>query len=322
MKAIVYTEYGSPDVLHMEELDKPTLGDNEVLIKVHARTVSSGDARMRNGSRKALPLWPISKIAIGLIKPKRTILGMDFSGEIESVGKDVKQFKKGDQVFGFCGKGTYAEYISLRENGPIAIKPNNISHEEAAAIPFGAASSLFFLRKGKIQSGYKVLIYGASGSLGTFAIQLAKYFGAEVTAVCSTSNLELVRSLGADKVIDYTKEDFTKNGETYDIIYDTVDKTSFSRCKGSLKQTGFYVIAVIHFPQVVQILWTSKIGSKKVVSGITPDSAEDLNFLGELAETGKIKSVIDRSYPLEQIAAAHKYVDKGHKKGNVVITTS
>ncbi|MDP5275641.1 NAD(P)-dependent alcohol dehydrogenase [Chengkuizengella axinellae] len=321
MKAIVYTKYGSPDVLQMQELEKPTLEDNEVLIKVHARTVSSGDSRMRNGSRKRLPLWPISKMAIGLIKPKRTILGMDFSGEIESVGKNVKQFKKGDQVFGFCGKGTYAEYISLQENGPLAIKPTNITYEEAAAIPFGAASSLYFLRKGNIQSGKKVLIYGASGSLGTYAIQLAKHFGAEVTAVCSTSNLELVRSLGADKVIDYTKEDYTKNGETYDIIYDTVGKTSFSRSKNSLKQTGYFVTAVIHLPELVQIIWTSKIGRKKIVSGITPDNAENLTFLGELAETGIITPVIDRRYPLEQIAAAHEYVDKGHKKGNVVITS-
>ncbi|MDP5275642.1 NAD(P)-dependent alcohol dehydrogenase [Chengkuizengella axinellae] len=321
MKAIVYTKYGSPDVLQMQELEKPTLEDNEVLIKIHARTVSSGDSKMRAGSRKRLPLWPISRMAIGLAKPKKTILGMDFSGEIESVGKDVKQFKKGDQVFGFCGKGTYTEYISLRENGPIAIKPTNITYEEAAAIPFGAASSLYFLRKGNIQSGKKVLIYGASGSLGTYAIQLAKHFGAEVTAVCSTSNLELVRSLGANKVIDYTKEDYTKNSETYDIIYDTVGKTSFSRSKNSLNQTGYFVTASLRFPTLVHILWTSKIGSKKVAYGITPDSAEDLAFLGELAETGKIKPVIDRSYPLEQIASAHEYVDKGHKKGNVVITT-
>ncbi|NDI33303.1 NAD(P)-dependent alcohol dehydrogenase [Chengkuizengella sediminis] len=320
MKAIVYQKYGSPDVLELKEMAKPIPNDNEVLIKVYARTVSSGDARMRNGTRATLPLWPISKIAIGLRKPKKTLLGMDLAGEIESVGKNVKRFRKGDQVYGFCGKGTYSEYVCLSEEGPIVIKPSNMTYEEAASVPFGAASALYFLRKGNIKSGQKVLIYGASGSLGTFAVQLAKYFGAEVTGVCSTTNLELVKSLGADKVIDYTKEDFTKNGQTYDIIFDTVDKTLFSRCKSSLKQKGVYVLAVIHFPQIVQMLYTSMIGSKKVKSGITPGRTEELNFLKELIEAEKLKSVIDRQYRLEQTAEAHGYVEKGHKKGNVVIT--
>ena len=319
MKAIVYENYGSPDVLELKEVDKPTPRDNEVLIKVYATTATAAVGLARRGE----PFF--GRFITGLRRPRKRIRipGFELAGEIESVGKDVKSFKQGDRVLGFTGFGfgTYAEYKCMPEEGSLVIKPANVTYEEAAAVVDGASTALFFLRdKGNIHSGQKVLINGAAGSIGTFAVQLAKYFEAEVTGVCSTANLALVSSLGADKVIDYTKEDFTTTGETYDIIFDTVGKSSFSRCKGSLKQNGRYLVTVIGLAPLVQTLWTGVIGGKKAIFAMSIEKTEALSFIRDLIEAGKIKSVIDRRYPLEQIVEAHRYVDKGHKKGNVVIT--
>ena len=318
MKAIVYARYGSPDVLQLKEVAKPAPKDNEVLIKIYATTVTSGDCRVRKADPFAIRFFN------GLTKPKKTtILGNELAGEIEEAGKNVKLFRKGDQVFGQAGMGlgANAEYICLREDATLVLKPKNLTYEEAASIPFGGNTALHFLRKGNIRSSQKVLIYGASGSLGTAAVQLAKNFGADVTGVCSTVNVELVKSLGADKVIDYTKEDFTKIGQTYDIIFDTTGKSPYSGCVKSLKQKGIYLRAVhMSLSSIVRGLWTSMTSSKKVIGGVASELKENLVFLKELIDMGKLKPVIDRCYPFEQIVEAHRYVDKGHKRGNVSIT--
>ena len=325
MKAIVYERYGPPEVLQLKEVDKPTPNDNEVLIRIYATTVTTGDVNARDFVFVPRGLGIPGRIMFGLRKPKKTILGIELAGEIEAVGKNVTLFKKGDQVFGIDGNGlgAYAEFKCLPEEGVLAIKPTNMTYEEAASVTNGALTTLYFLKdKGNIQSGQRVLVNGASGSVGTAAVQLAKHFGTEVTGVCSTTNLELVKSLGADRVIDYTQEDFTESGETYDVIFDTVlGKTSFSCCQNSLKQKGLYLAIAGGMREMMQMLWTSLIGRKKVIfgGGMACERKENLLFIKELIEAGKIKSVIDRRYPLEQIVEAHRYVDKGHKKGNVVM---
>src|SRR5688500_17736024 len=317
MKAIVATRYGGPEVLQLKEVERPTPKDNEILIKVHATTVTAGDFRMRSFTVPPL-FWLPARITLGLTKPKQPIYGMELAGEVEAVGKDVTKFNVGDQVFASTLEhnfGAYAKYKCLPETGMVAIKPANMTYEEAAAVPIGATTALRLLRKGDIKRGQKVLIYGASGSVGTYAVQLAKYFGAEVTGVCSTANLELVKSLGADQVIDYTREDFARNGQSYDIIFDAVGKSSFSHCRDSLTQRGIYVTTVPSLGFMLLVLWTSKRRGKKaafVAPGLRSSSqkAKDLDFLKELVETGKLRSVIDRCYSLEQIAEAHRYVEK------------
>ena len=324
MKTVIQTEYGSPDVLQLVEVEKPLPADNEVLVKVHATTVTATEATFRKGE----PYF--SRLFTGFTKPKITTLGEELAGEIEAVGKDVKTFKVGDQVFGTAGPdfGANAEYIVIPEDEVLTIKPTNVTYSEAAASVDGFLTALPFLRdKGNIQAGQRVLINGASGSVGAAAVQVAKYYGAEVTGVCSTVNLELVKSIGADHVIDYTKEDFAKNGQTYDIIFDAVGKTTFAHVRNSLTPNGIFLEAGIGLSIFPSILWTTVVGGKKAKIAATglrspKERIKDLVLLKALIEKGNIVPVIDRSYPLEQIAEAHRYVDTGHKKGNVVITVA
>ena len=324
MKAIVYHEYGPADVLKLAEVAKPTPKDNEVLIKVHASTVTAGDVNARGFTFVPPGFGLISRLAFGYRHPRKAILGVEVAGEIEAIGKDVTLFKQGDQVFGSTGTqlGAYAEYVCLPEDAALVHKPAKTTFEEAASVPFGATTALYFLRDvAKLHAGQKVLVIGASGGVGVYAIQLAKYYGAEVTGVCSTANLELVKSLGADKVIDYTTEDFTQNRDTYDVIFDIVPgRASFSHDKVALKPNGLYLAGAGGLKVFAQMAWTGLTGGKKVVAGMAPDRKEDLVFLTQLLEAGKIRAVIDRRYPFEQTAAAHRYVDTGRKKGSVVIT--
>jgi NADPH:quinone reductase-like Zn-dependent oxidoreductase len=324
MRAIVWTKYGPPGVLQLKEVARPTPKDKEVLIRIYATTVTTADCELRSLNIPIALMLPI-RIYLGLRRPRISILGQELAGEIEAVGKDVTRFRKGDQVFAWTGfrLGAYAEYICLPEGGFVAIKPSKMTYEEAAALSVGGLEAAHFLRKGNIQSGQKVLINGAGGSIGTFAIQIARHFGADVTGVDSTEKLDMLRSIGADHVIDYTQEDFTRSGETYDVIFDVIGKSSFSRSVKSLKPNGRYLLGNPGLSQQVRARWTSMPGSKKVISWAARaagEITEDLNFLKELIEAGKIKTVIDRRYTLEEIAEAHRYVETGQKKGNVVIT--
>jgi NADPH:quinone reductase-like Zn-dependent oxidoreductase len=321
MKAILCTRYGPPEVLQLKEVEKPAPKDQEVLVKVYATTVTAGDARVRSFTVPP-SFWLLGRLTLGLSKPRKAILGMVVAGEIEAVGKAVNRLKVGDQICAYDLRriGAYAEYACVPETSAIVLKPPTLTYQEAAAIPFGGITALYFLKQGKIRSGQHVLIYGASGSVGTFAVLLAKYFGAVVTGVCSTSHVEVVRSLGADQVIDYTQEDFTKSGVTYDIIFDTVGKSSLSGCLRALKQEGSYLQATAGPALLAQMRWASMRSGKSLIGGTAPLKTDDLRYLTELVEAGKIKPIIDRSYSLEQMVEAHRYVDQGHKQGDVVIT--
>ena len=324
MKAVICTKYGPPEVLQVKEIEKPFPKENEVLVKIYATTVSAADYRVR-GFDVPTTFWLPARLMLGLRKPRKSILGMELSGEIESVGKDVKSFKKGDKVFAATLQtfGAYAEYKCLPENGPIAMKPTNITYEEAAAIPIGARTAYHYLKTiGNIRPGQNVLIYGASGCVGTYAVQLAKYYRTEVTGVCSTANLELVKSLGADKVIDYTIGDFTEKFREYDIVFVTIDKCPFAACKKALSKNGIYLNIGRPIPSL-EMIWTSlKTGIRVVVGKNSPETAEAMIILKGIIEEGHLKPVIDRSYSIDQMVDAHRYVDAGHKKGNVVITVN
>lgn len=329
MKAIVCPEFGAPDVLQLKEVVKPTPKDNEVLIRVRAASVNFGDLMARNFKAVSprefnMPFlfWLVGKISFGFSKPKVTILGSELAGHVEAVGKDVTKFKAGDPVFAHIGMnmGANAEYVCLPESGTIASKPFNLSYEEASTLPYGAVMAVSLLGKANLQRGQKVLINGASGGIGSMAVQLAKYYGAEVTGVCGTPRLGFVKALGADKVIDYTQEDFIQNGETYDLIFDILGRSSFSKLKRSLKPNGIYLLASFKTKALLQMLWTSLTGSKqKVICAFAIETPESLVFVKKLVEEGKVKAIVDKSFPLEQAAEAHRYVEQGRKQGNVVI---
>jgi NADPH:quinone reductase-like Zn-dependent oxidoreductase len=320
MKAVVYSEYGSPDVLRVSEIEKPVPRDNEVLIKIHATTITAGDWRALT-LKMPSGFGPVGRLVFGVRGPRQPVLGTELAGEIESVGKEVSRFKTGDQVFAFPGArmGSHAEYRCMREDGSVVHKPSNLSYDEAAALSFGGTTALDFFRRGNLRSGEKVLVNGASGGVGTAAVQLARHFGADVTGVTSTANVELVRSLGAKHVIDYTHEDFTTNGETYDVIVDTAGTAPYSRSKNSLKRGGRLLLVLGKLADLLTAPLISMTTDKKVVAGPAAGRVDDLRFLAELAEAGEFAPVIDRTYPFEQIAEAYRYVDTGRKRGNVII---
>jgi len=321
MKAIICTKYGPPEVLQLKEVEKPVPKDNELLIKIHATTAFAGDCELR-GLKFPLYLQLLMRMGFGFRRPRKKIIGQELAGEIEAVGRDVKLFKEGDKVFAHTGfgLGAYAEYKCLPEDGLVAIKPANMTYGEAAAVTIGGLEALYYLRKANIQRGQKVLINGAGGSIGNMAVQLAKHYGAEVTGVDSTGKLDMLRSIGAEHVIDYTKEDFTKSGQTYYVIFDIIGKSSFSHSEKSLEERGIFLSANPGMSQMLRGQRTSKRGGRKAILGGAIPKAEDLIFLKELIEAGKLKAVIDRTYPLEQIVEAHRYVDTGRKKGSVAIT--
>ena len=329
MKTIIYETYGSPEVLKLVEIEKPVPKENEILIRNSAASVNYGDIIARNfkdvtPGKFNMPFlfWIMARVFFGFTKPKVKILGSEYSGEVEAVGKSVTKFKVGDKVFGYRGQsmGAYAEYLVVPENSVVALKPENISYEEAAAIPGGSMVALFILRKLNIQKGQKILINGASGGNGNFAVQIAKNYGAEVTGVCGTNRVDFVKALGADKVIDYTKEDFTMNGEKYDIILDVLGRTGFSKCKNSLTESGKYVLVSFKVKRLLQMMWTSFFSSKKVMCVLSPQKLEDLLDINKMIEEGKLKSILDKTFTKEQAADAHRYVEQGSKKGNVVIS--
>lgn len=316
MKAITYARYGPPEVLTLSEVEKPVPADNEILVNIKATAVNSADVRLRKADPFAVRFF------FGLTRPKIQILGIALAGEVEAVGKDVKRFKPGDQVFGLASMkmGTYAEYISLSEDAALAVKPPNVTFEEAAAIPFGGHTALHFFKQVVFKPGLKVLICGASGAVGTAAVQLAKHFGAEVTGICSTSNAEMVRAIGADHVINYTREDFSRSGITYDVVFDTVGKTAVPAFVKVLDKKGTLILGAAMLSQMLQGFWQSMTSSVKLLVGEAKVNAGDMNFLKELMERGEMKAIIDKRYPLAQMVEAHRYVDTGRKKGNVVIT--
>lgn len=321
MRVVVYEEYGPPEVLQVMEVEKPTPKDNEILIKTHATTVTSGDWRVRS-LNVPVGFGLIMRLVFGISRPKQPILGTELAGVVESVGKDVRKFKPGDRVFAFsdAAMGCYAEYKCMPEDGAVVPIPFNLSFEEAAGISFGGTTALHFLRKAKLRGGEKVLINGASGGVGTVAVQLAKHFGAHVTGVCSSANMELVRSLGADHVIDYTKEEFSQNGEKYDVIVDTIGNAPFSRSRDSLREGGQLLLLTAELLEMLLAPWRSMTSGKKIIVGTGSGGAEELRFLANLAEKGRFRPVIDQCFPFEMIVEAHRYVDTGRKKGNVIIT--